>query len=120
MKIDLSAVLLSVDGKPIKKGPEEEDQDVTLGYALSFACLNADPRKHDNGEKKYRIWKILKQVTGKGTVSLVTEDVVLLKELVGESLGISVVGAVYDILEGTDEKDVENDEKGEDSTGGSG
>lgn len=104
MKINLDKILLSVDDSPLKRGAESDDE-VTLGYALAFACLNADPRKHDTGEKKYKIYKILKKVSGEGKVNLKTEEVALLKTLVGEVSPVNVVGAVYDILEGVDEEE---------------
>ena len=113
MKVDLDRVLLSLDGQPLKS---DKDEDATLGYVLSLACLNADPRKHDTGEKKYEIYQVAKKVTEDGIVDLSHEDIVLLKKLVGEVSPVAVVGTVWDILDGEDEEE-DDGKEGEDPAG---
>lgn len=104
MKFDVSQSLIGYNGEPIKHS-EKDDSEVTLGSALSMACVNANPQKHQDGPAKLKIYRILQKVGPKDAteVDLSAEDITLLKTLVGDMYGPVVVGAVYDMLEKTTE-----------------
>ena len=104
MKFDVSKAIIGYDGEPLKKS-ETDQMPVTLGETLSVACANANPQKHQSGDEKFKIYRILQKVGLKDAtiVELSTEEIVTLKELVGESYGVPVVGPVFDALEKTDE-----------------
>lgn len=104
MKFDMTQPLVGFNGETIKKS-EEDDSPVTLGETLSMACVNANPQKHADGEAKLKIYRILQKVGIKDVaeVELVAEEIILLKQLIGDMYGVAVVGAVYDILEKTAE-----------------
>ena len=66
-----------------------------------MACVNASPQKHADGEAKLRIYRILQKVGTKDAaeIELESEEITLIKELVGDMYGVAVVGSVYDLLE---------------------
>lgn len=100
MKFDMQAPLIGFNGESIKKS-EEDNSPVTLGETLSMACVNASPQKHADGEAKLKIYRILQKVGDKDVteVELESEEITLIKELVGDMYGVAVVGSVYDLLE---------------------
>ena len=100
MKFDMQAPLIGFNGESIKKS-EEDNSPVTLGETLSMACVNASPQKHADGEAKLRIYRILQKVGTKDAaeIELESEEITLIKELVGDMYGVAVVGSVYDLLE---------------------
>lgn len=104
MKFDMQTTLLGFNGEPIQKDVKD-DSPVTLGETLAMACANANPQKHSDTEAKLRVYRILQKVGAKdaGEVELESEEIVLLKELVGDMYGVGVVGAVCDLLEKTAE-----------------
>lgn len=100
MKIDVSAGLTNFDGQPIFDSAESRVA-VTLKQVLIMACLAANSQKHNNGEKKYKIYSLLKRVSdAAGALELAAEEVTLLKDLVGDICSVAVVGPVFDLLEG--------------------
>lgn len=104
MQFDMSQNLIGFNGDTIKQS-EKDDSPVTLGSALSMACVNANPQKHADGDAKLKIYRILQKVGSKDAeeVELAVEEIALLKTLVGDMYGPVVVGSVYDMLEKTAE-----------------
>lgn len=100
MKFNMQLELMGFNGDPIKKS-EKDDSPVTLGETLSMACVNASPQKYTDGDAKLKIYRVLQKVGVKDVeeVELKAEEVALLKALVGDMYGVTVVGAVYDLLE---------------------
>lgn len=97
MKFDLNCPLLNYSGQAFTK--PGSDESMTLKSILESACLNANPQKYDTGEKKMRIFGLLMKIHKSDRVDLTVEELVILKDLVGEQLTISAVGAVYSALE---------------------
>lgn len=104
MKFNMSQDLIGFNGESIKTS-EKDDSPVTLGASLAMACVNANPQKHQDGDAKLKIYRILQKVGTKdaGEVELSAEEITLLKTLIGDMYGVVVVGAVYDMLEKTAE-----------------
>ena len=108
MKYNMDQHLVGYNGTPITK-TEDDKSPVSLGDALSMACVNANPQTHNTGDKKMKIYRILQKCNAEGDVELEAEEVSLLKELVGESYGVAMVGTVYDILESPTEPESEEE-----------
>lgn len=103
MKFDLDQHVISFDGKPVQK-TEEDDTPITLGEVLTQSCVSADPTVHTDHTAKMQIYRVLQKVSGDGEVELKSEEITLLKELVGAIFGVVVVGPVIDILEQEDDE----------------
>lgn len=100
MKYDLSQVFTDLDGTVIL----DKEKPFTLRAILALACINADPQKYADGDSKYRIYKLLLRIHAQASaVELSSEEVTLLKDLVGRIFAPYIVGLVYDVLEQKDD-----------------
>lgn len=104
MKINVDQNISAFDGGLIKTSPEDETP-ITLAKILEISCLNASGEKYSSGEKKHKVFKLLQRIHSGGEVTVSAEDIVLLKDLVGATYGVGVVGPVYEILEAEVETD---------------
>lgn len=109
MKHNLIRPVVNFKGEPFTKEMPNPDGTVgggpvkvplTLRDLLEQACINANPQKYSTGEKKMEVYKLLKKVSAAEPFTvLVAEDVVLLKALVGDSMSVVAVGAVFEMLD---------------------
>ena len=107
MKINLSTVIKNIHGINIsspKAGATGEDnlEDLTV----KTVCVNAllahfpDDTKVD-GLEKYNRYKLASEISGADTeIDLPSESIVKIKLLVGKIYNPTIVGRVFDALEG--------------------
>lgn len=102
MKYDLRKTLMAFNGDPIKLSSKEDAEDCTVKAALELACVNcANPEYTKTGAKKYEVYKLLQRVHAADEIEeFSAEEVTMLKTLVADFFPVSIVGAVWDILEG--------------------
>lgn len=73
---------------------------MTLRDMLEQACVTANPQKYSTGDKKMEVYQLLKKISAAEPFAhLKAEDVVLLKALVGDSMSVVAVGAVFEMLD---------------------
>lgn len=100
MKYSVTQFLTAFDGQVIKDGPLPESPPAQLKKTLEVACINANPQEFNTGEQKYSVYKLLQKIhVAEEEVDLTSEEVTLLKRLVGGCYPVAIVGVVYDILE---------------------
>lgn len=103
MKLDFSVLLKDAYGEQLEVPIQLQDKkgkDLTLRLAAIEALMYLNPNKQETGKDKYRSWQLSKVAMRSGTVELSAEEIVFLKEKIGEFWSPNVVGACYDILEG--------------------
>ena len=104
MKYDIDQTFLDLEGEPILEGVKEDAKPFTLRAMLTLACLNADPQKYADGEAKYKVYKLLRRLGSKAKeLGFESDDIILLKDIVGRVFNVYVVGLIYDVLEKKDE-----------------
>lgn len=100
--------------KKVKKGNEEIEEavleDTTLKHVCMDALLNPEvelgpdgkPRPVDiSGQKKFDRWALATKINNaNGVINLKSEEITLLKNLIGKGFGPIVVGPAWDVLEG--------------------
>lgn len=93
MDIDFEGILIGIDGKPLVT---ESKAKATLSHICKAALLSAT-EKNIPGKEKFDRWELAKKLTG--VVSLKTEEIAKIKEVVGEVYATSVVGPAFELLE---------------------
>jgi hypothetical protein len=96
MRVDLSAVIRGLKGEAIRDGKD----DLVLGTVCCGALLTPFP--DENGisiDEKVRRFKLSVRICNGGTQDLSSEDVTLLKQLVGKAYPPLTVGRVFEILD---------------------
>lgn len=99
MKFKLNDVVITdLDGKVMKN---ESGKDLTVGFACSNALLSYYPNeKPEPGtDQKLLRFMLAKKIHDDQTVDLKTEDISLIKKLVGDLYFPTVVGAVVEAFE---------------------
>lgn len=99
MKVDVSQVLMSFRKED---GPLKSDgKDMTLEMAATNALLVQAQNDHAEGTEKYRRYKLATRIMTEGpVVELSVEEAALIKKLVGAIYLPTVVGRVFEALEG--------------------
>lgn len=106
LALDFSQPVLDLDGKPFcqdmvgKDGECAPDKAWTLAR-LARAALNAQFPDEQNlsVEEKYKRGKLAQSLTGTGDMKLKSEDVALLKKMIGRAFPPSMMTAAWDLLE---------------------
>jgi len=106
--IDFTRPLTSLDGKPIagNDGKPLETQP-TLGSICESALLAqyAEERDPQTGkelispEDKFARWKLAVKISGGKDVNLTTEELSLVKKLIGKGYSPLIVGQVWTLLD---------------------
>ncbi|HUX03155.1 MAG TPA: hypothetical protein VMY35_19510 [Phycisphaerae bacterium] len=99
MTLDVTQVLLGLDGEPLLDG---EKASITLRPI----CINAlmatmETDKGLSGEDKVKIWVLAGKIQKEDRPVLVAEDVTLLKKRIGSAYGPAIVGPAFLLLNGT-------------------
>lgn len=95
MLVNVNKVLTQYDGKSIMDG----DKEATVREAIINAVLV--PEQGDNGVAKMKKDELARKVyNAKDEVELTLDEVVLVKERVGEAFAPIIVGQVWRLLEG--------------------
>ena len=99
-KVNLSAVITSYDGKPMKDGGES-DKDATL-QSVCFGAMTAvlDGDNAMTGEEKMRAYKLTQKLVEGGEVELSAEEITELKKRINKAYHFLVVGRAFELLEG--------------------
>lgn len=102
MKIDMSAVLTDLDGKPIFEA-DAQGQPTTKPLTLRIACRGAllSPLRGDDaltGEQKANFFA-LALLVGQDAPELKIEQVATLKERIGKGYSPLIVGRCYELLD---------------------
>lgn len=103
MKFDFSVLLKDAYNEQLEVPIQMQDKkgkDLTLRIAAVEALMFLNPEKKESGKDKYRAWQLTKTAMRSGMVELSAEEVVFLKDKIGDFWSPNVVGACYDILEG--------------------
>jgi hypothetical protein len=102
MKIDLSAKILDLKGKPLP----DADEELTLGSVICAATINQTPDEKDmKASDKVRLFQLAERAVVGGEQDFTLEDAAFVKERIGRMFGPLVVGRAYKLLEGeTDAK----------------
>lgn len=100
MKINFSAVITNLDGKPMKQPALEgaDSPDATLAWIAAEAMLRSVTDKE--GEAKYKVYSLAMKIGGGGEIDLPPEEIALIKAKVGEAYGPLIVGRAFDLLNG--------------------
>ena len=96
--INMTQQLKQLNGKPLVAG--EDGEPITVQSVCEQALVSQIPGKNPDGGEKLRRYHLAMRIHAQeGLPDLQAEDVVLLKELVGEMFGPLVVGQVWEILD---------------------
>ena len=113
MKIDFSEKLYDLDGEPLEVLVKKEKVQMTLGYACGEAMLATIPHADQNeqGKSKWERWELAgKIIKADKPIGLTAEEIVSVKKRVGMTFGPPVVGPVFQLLEGKEEKEATENE----------
>jgi len=106
VKINVTQVIVNLRGEPYRTGgvrcPEcgnasGEAEDMTLRRTMVQALTALDK---DDGEKKFKRYKLALIITDEDEPDLSHEDIVQIKKLIGQGFAPVVVGRCYDMLNG--------------------
>ena len=98
MKINVDQTLKTLDGKTMMDADSSGNAvEATVKTLLVNAVLA--PTKDEKGVDKVRKYELAKMVFKGGEVDLTPEDVVLIKEQVGNNFAPIVVGQVFEMLD---------------------
>ena len=94
-KIDFSIRLTKLEGDTLK---DENGGELTLGGAAKQALLVSEEKQ--TGQEKYDNYVLATKVAEGGEVTLKSEDISKIKEVIGKYMFPVVVGQAWDLLEG--------------------
>ena len=97
MKVNLSAILLSINGEQIKQAGVVQ----TVGTIAVEALQVFDTRDTTiSGDEKVKRWKLACRIHTQDEAEISIEEAKLIKDLVGKYYGPVIVGQVWEALEG--------------------
>lgn len=122
MKIDMNYKFENLDGSSIPEGPDETEivdgvavvKKKSPPFTLKTACINVlirtqrDPQtraKEIDAEEKIKRYELAKKIyKSLGLVDLQSEEITLLKKLVGQAYPPLTVGQAFEVLDPHSEK----------------
>ena len=105
MIIDFSKQLFTRKGDPMKESMEPEAKIATLGSVCIAALDSTTGAGNLAGKDKYRRgWLADRIFRAKAPISIKAEDLVTIKELVGQAFSPIVVKQAWDILDPQEEE----------------
>lgn len=102
MKIDLSGVIVSLTGLPMKMSDAVDAKDLTAKDACINAILNeqTEEDKRADGNTKFKKYKLAKKIDkAVDVVELEAEEITLIKAQLPKTYVSLVVGQVFELLE---------------------
>lgn len=100
MKINLNTKLKTLDGRPIKNQIEgKSDADLDLKIVCTTALLGNYNENIDGNEKAKRYQLALDIQKSSDSIDLKSEEITLLKELIGKAFATLIVGQSYDLID---------------------
>lgn len=102
MKVNVKQVLNDLNGNALKFGVDQTD--FTLREAVVTALTTAIPNEPLSGPESFKRYRIAMAVSGDGVdgdgvIDLKSDEISLIKDLVGKLYAPLVVGRVYDALD---------------------
>lgn len=97
--MDPTKVLL--EGEPPADGEKDERAAITLKAVACNALMMVDPQEKMGGEEKVKRYALAVRIVD-GETEFKTEDVALVKKVIGEAYPPMIVGQSYALLEGSD------------------
>lgn len=102
MKIDVTKEIKDFEGNVLQV-PTLNNQ--TKAATIRWACVNAlmgiyQDEQNIAGEEKLKRYLLAQKVQKQKTPELASEEITLIKQLVGKNFGPPVVGPVFQVLEG--------------------
>lgn len=103
--IDFTAALLDMDGKPITEpeaGPDGQPHivEATLGRVVCTALTAAFADEQNlSGEDKVKRFALGMKVRGNAAATLTSDEITLLKKLVGKGFSPLIVGRCWELLD---------------------
>lgn len=97
MKLDVSKVLLSVTGQPLKINDHTE---ATLKWAAIEALMAQGQGESLTAQEKVSRFKLAQKIhTSDGKCDFAVEEVSKMKEVIGKNCPTNVTGAAFDIID---------------------
>ena len=104
MMLVVDAPIKTIDGSVIRKTNDPNSEVATFRFVFVNALL-ADSQEKISGKDKFARWKLAEKIEkSTDSVSLSTEEVLLLQNLVAELYPTAIAGYVMSVLEGTEIK----------------
>lgn len=100
MLIDFSPELKTLDGQPLKEGPDKEAKPLSLKLVCQNALLGVYQNDDANGEEKSQRWLLAMRLEVTPVTEVTPEEVTRMKKLIGLAYGPLVVGQSYKMLNG--------------------
>ena len=98
MKVNTETILTTIQGQPLKdKDTNGQVIDVTVKTVIINAILI--PKQNETGIEKVQKYELAKKIYSSPEVDLTVEEIVLIKEKVGEAFAPIVVGQIWNLLE---------------------
>lgn len=98
MKINFDTVILDLKGNPVPAG--EDNKPTTLGDISCIALQASFPDEQSlEGKEKFNRFKLAVKLSNGGEIDLSSEDVALIKKLIGKAFTNVVVGRAWEILD---------------------
>lgn len=91
MKIDLTMILMTVSGEPLKEGKN----DISLRKALMATLLGCEEK---SGEQKYKNWRMAMRIQDNDNLDFSAKEITQLKEACSY-LSTPVMGRIWDVLD---------------------
>lgn len=101
MRIDFNRELKTLDGRILKDVIDGEERNAILKMVCINALLaNSEDDKKIDGEEKLKRYELAKKIAGANEpLKLRSEEVALIKKLVGKVFGTLIVGQTFQMLE---------------------
>ena len=104
MKINFNEPFVDLSNEPIIEktqiGKETKDVTIILKAICTTALLALQEKENLSGEEKVKRYELAKRIFAGGEINLKTEQIVLLKDLIGKSFTPIIVGQAFRMLEG--------------------
>jgi hypothetical protein len=100
MKVNFSAPMVDLDGKPILQGAEGSEPAQLKHVALIALGNASDPKQPDDAAKKMRCFDLMVKIANGGELELTPEDAALIKEKIGIGYPPLIMGRAFEHLNG--------------------
>jgi len=108
MEIDFSQKLKNLKGDVLKEVSidEETKKEESTDYTLGTAAVNTlfANEKDMTGEQKVKRYNLATKIFEMGKVDVTTDEIVLIKKVIGKFTTALIVGQAYKMLEKEEEK----------------
>lgn len=91
---DFNFILKNIDGSDASDGEES-----ITAKMIAVNALLASPDKNESGEEKLSRYKIAMAINETGSVDLKSEEISLIKKMIGNVCTVLVVGQMYKFLD---------------------